>query len=128
MDKVNGICATDKCNVEVLAAENIKVINGHFNLYNGNGNSATFDYPEGFAKNNCIVIGAMCSWGSALAMATGQNGSVTKKSTGQLQYCNPSVSLNEDNINVSLMWPDGFGRNTGSIAAYYRIALLRYGD
>ena len=62
MAEVNGICAETKCNIPVIAKENIAVIETEVTTSVSSGYtwfSKNLAYPEGFTKDNCIPISVL---------------------------------------------------------------------
>lgn len=60
---------------------NIAVINGSITLSNGQGNSGVIQYPEGYNKDNCIIISANLDHSGGLH--TGEYGSASVIGTTQ---------------------------------------------
>lgn len=75
------------------------------------GGSTDVDYPSGFTKDNCIVVGAMINnyGGSSYAFGTGLSNAT-----------NPNVRLKNDKVGISI-----FTDSTSELTYGYRIALMR---
>lgn len=116
-EKANLIC-DDMCLVEGLPKEDIAVLTGQITLNVGTtGSYVELDYPEGFNKNNSIVISQMIKLGSVADYMSG----VFESSGGIVKFYTKLTST----IDVNCYLPTTIPTELGNLNYYYKIALMK---
>ena len=119
-NKVYGHCE-NLCEVEVIAKENIAVINGSSVVEASATGTINIDYPTGFTADNCVPI----SLGIKVLDAKGFNYVGHKVDAGSLLNNAYDRNLNLKTDSIQLMVANA---NTSEKTVNYKIVLLKVVD
>lgn len=110
-EKVVGYCKS-KCAHEVYPKDAFKVLGGTVSINNNSYTDVTINYPSGFTRANCVVIGYLLR---------DYNMTVYKYPTDNFNNNNPlMITLDSSSINLT------FKPSSGVTKYGYVIVLFRY--
>lgn len=95
---------------------NFKVLTGSVTIPANSNQVIDFAYPEGFNKNNCVVVSTMTTSG------IGANNKYIYPANMTLSEAVPTVTLGDEDISLNLV----NGSTSNKITLNYKVTIMKY--